>query len=94
MSFSKRYDTSCNCERLVGDFFYPSEEERDPAFPITLIAHSLQSLVIFLPMGLEIDGEIEDWLRHQALLAEQESDEESTTSAVSIKEGMNRQGIL
>ena len=58
MRFSKRYDASCNCKRLIGNFFYAVEEERDPAFPITLIAHGLQSLIIFLPMGFEIDGKI------------------------------------
>ena len=45
--------------RLAGDLHDSMKKESEPAFPITVVPHRLQALIVLLAISREIVGEVE-----------------------------------
>ena len=65
------------------------QKEGQPSFPVALLAHRLQVLVVGLAVLLEVMGEVEHRLLQDALLGEQEGDQQPPHPPVAIQKGMD-----
>src|SRR6188768_3869408 len=74
---------------LFRDFGHSLKKESEPALPIAIGADPLQGLVVLIPMGLEIEAQVEEGLFENALVAENERDEEAPQSAIPVQERMD-----
>ena len=75
---------------FCGDFDHALQEEGDPRFPRSAIAHRLQMVVVRLPMLLEIVREVEHWLVQHAAFREQKTDEQSPDTPIAVEKRMDR----
>jgi hypothetical protein len=72
------------------DLRYPAQNELQPRFPFPVITCCLQEIVITLTMLFEEMRKVEKRGRQDPVLYQQERDQQTTYSAVSIQKGVNR----
>ncbi|WP_016735992.1 hypothetical protein [Rhizobium phaseoli] len=77
-------DLGRRVKRLVGGVGNASEEEVEPRFPIALFANLLKQSIIFRPMGLQIEAQVEQRLTQNPVPAKILRDKEATDSPVAI----------
>ncbi|CAH1076131.1 hypothetical protein NTG1052_290004 [Candidatus Nitrotoga sp. 1052] len=65
------------------------EEKVDPGFPVAIGAHPVEQLVIQGAMLFEIQTQVQQRLREQAALMQQQRDEQAAEPAISIEKGVD-----
>lgn len=83
------YQALGGLDALPSGFGDATKEEGDPGFPIAVFSHRLQMVVIRLPVLLEEQAEIQQWLPQDTALAHQEGDQQATEPAVTVQEWMD-----
>src|SRR5690606_1273734 len=78
------------CDRLLRDRRDALEEVSDPPFPIACRAHAIEAAVVFRPMAFEVEAEIEEGLREESPILEEERHQEPSDAPVAIEERVNR----
>jgi hypothetical protein len=76
--------------RAVGDLSNPFQEERDPRFPVSVAADTIQEVVVRGAIPFEIEAEVEERVAEDPRLAEQQRDEETADAAVAVEKRMDR----
>ena len=65
------------------------EEEVEPRLPIARGAHTVEQVVIHLPVLFKIKGKIEQRLGEKSTLVQHERDEQATQTAIPVEEWMD-----
>ena len=66
------------------------EKKRKPTFPVAVGPHQGEPAVVFLPVDLEEEAQVEKRPREQLPMTQQQSDEETPETAVAVEIGMQR----
>jgi hypothetical protein len=82
---AKDQDPSYHGRSLVTDGVDAAKEEIEPALPISLVPHGLESIVVFLAMAPEEVRQIEDGLAQDLPLAQEKGDQEPTDPTVAVQ---------
>src|SRR6185437_12477622 len=65
-------------------------EEFKPCFPIACLAYAVQQFVVCLPVLLEVQAQVEQWLAQQSVVGELQRDEQAADASVAIEKRVNR----
>jgi len=87
--FAEGDDFTGGGDGITGDGGNASEEELDPAFPVTSAADRGEAVIIFHAVELEVVGEVKEREFKDIAMTEKESDEETADAAIAIEEGVN-----
>ena len=82
-------DRSCGGDRLGRGLVDSFEKESKPCFPFAVVTNTLQEVVIFLAMVLEIEAEIEHGLFQYPFDTEHEGNQQPSQAAVAIQKWVN-----
>src|ERR1700730_1707518 len=84
----REYLPRCICCLLSG-LFHPCEKEFKPSLPVSVRANTVKQFVIFLPVHFEIKAEVKNGLTDSTGDAQQERNQQTPQSPVSVQEGVN-----
>ena len=80
-----------DCTLQSADVRSPSDQKNfKPDFPVLVRAHPVKQLIVFLPIQLEIEIQVQDGLTERPGVAQQQRNQQAAKSAVPVQEWMNR----
>src|SRR5690606_32015413 len=87
---AKLENLACSTGRFDADLDHSLQKKFQPSFKVTTIPHRLQTLIVGLPVLLEVMREIQHRLAEHPALAQQKRDEQPPCATVALEEGMDR----
>ncbi|MFN8422077.1 MAG: hypothetical protein U0470_01375 [Anaerolineae bacterium] len=75
---------SRRCDSAFGGVLHALEEVVDPCLPVTVLPNGVEQAIVFGPVRLEMEAEVEEGFTDDAGLTEEQRDEQTPDAPVSV----------